>query len=211
MRNLKKLTALLLAGTMMFTCVACGGNGGNNNTENQGGANNGTVAVEVADATELLTKVWDEYKNSAAEDVQFPIGGGDAENMTMDAPGKFNKDSEGGADMLTATFCVPAEVIAEADDFATGMHMMMSNNFATAALHVTDAAKVETVVSSVKDATLNNQWMCGMPEKFIVVTVGEDYVVTAYGLSVIIDAYEAAITTVYGDAAVVVVEENIAQ
>lgn len=215
MRNLKKLAALLLAGTMMFTCVACGGNDGNNstgsNTENQDGADNDAATAEIADATDLLTKVWDEYKTSAGEDLQFPIGGGDAENMSMDAPGKFNKDSEGGADMLASTFCIPADVITEADDFATGMHMMMSNNFASAALHVTDAAKVETVVSSIKDATINNQWMCGMPEKLIIVTVGEDYVVTAYGLGSLIDAYKAAITTVYGDAAVVAVEESIAQ
>ncbi len=206
MRNLKKLAALLLAGTMMFTCVACGGNGGN-----QGGTNNGAATVEITDATELITKVWDEYKTSAGEDLQFPIGGGDAENMTMDVPGKYDVSIEGGADGLAVTYCVPADVVSMTDDVATAVNMMMSNNFASAVLHVTDAAKVETVVSSIKDATMNNQWMCGMPEKLIIVTVDEDYVVTAYGLEAVIDAYKAAITIVYGDAAVVSVEESIAQ
>lgn len=200
---MKKLVALLLMAAMMFTCVACGGNGGN--------TDNGAAKVEITDATELLTKVWDEYKASASEDIQFPIGGGDAENMTMDAPGKYDVTIEGGAEGLTATYCVPADVIEKADSFATGIHMMMANNFTTAALHVTDAANTEAVVTSVKDAIINNQWMCGMPEKFIVVTVGEDYVVSAYGLTGIVDAYKTAITNVYGDAAVVSVEENIAQ
>ena len=205
---MKKLVALLLAATMMVTCVACGGNAGSGeNTENAGNEN--TATVEIKDATELLTKVWDEYKATASEDVQFPIGGGNFENMTTDVPGKYDVTVTDAAEGLTSTYCVPADVIEKADDFATGVHMMMSNNFATVALHVTDAANTEAVVAAVKDATINNQWMCGMPEKLIVVTVGEDYVVSAYGLSALIDVYKTAITTVYGDAAVVSVEENL--
>ena len=202
---MKKLVALLLVAAMMFTCVACGGNGAD------AGNNGGETKVEITDAAELLTKVWDEYKASASEDVQFPIGGGDAENMTMDVPGKYDVTIEGGAEGLTATYCVPADVIEKADSFATGIHMMMSNNFSTAALHVTDAANTEAVVTSMKDAIINNQWMCGMPEKFIVVTVGEDYVVSAFGNGAVIDAFKAALTTVYGDAAVVSVEESLAE
>lgn len=202
---MKKIVALLLATAMMFTCVACGGNGAD------AGNNGDETKVEITDATELLTKVWDEYKASASEDVQFPIGGGDFENMTMDAPGKYDVTSEGGVDGLTASYCVSTDVIEKADDFATGLHMMMSNNFTTVALHVTDAANTEAIVSSIKDATMNNQWMCGMPEKLIIVTVGEDYVVSAYGLEIIIDAYKTAITNVYGDAAVVAVEEAIVE
>ena len=201
---MKKLVALLLATAMMFTCVACGGNGGNAD-------NNDSVKVEITDATELLTKVWAEYTASASEDLQFPIGGGDPENMSFEGPAKYDVTATDAAEGLTATYCVPADVIEKADDFATGVHMMMSNNFATVALHVTDAANTEAVVTAVKDATINNQWMCGMPEKLIVVTVGEDYVVSAYGLGSLIDVYKTAITTVYGDAAVVSVEENLAQ
>lgn len=202
---MKKLVALLLATAMMFTCVACGGNNGDNGDA----GNDGAAKVEITDATELLTKVWEEYTKSASEDVQFPIGGGDAENMTMEAPGKYDATVEGGKDGLTFQYCIPADVIDMSDDFATGLHMMMANNFTTTALHVTDAANVETAVAGIKDAVINNQWMCGMPEKLIIVTVGEDYVVSAYGLEAIIDAFEAAITTVYGDAAVVSVEEKL--
>ena len=50
-----------------------------------------------------------------------------------------------------------------------------------------------------------------MPEKLIVVTVGEDYVVSAFGIGAIVDTFKTAITTVYGNAAVVAVEENLAE
>ena len=202
---MKKLVALLLATAMMFTCVACGGNAEGGNTE----GNN--VKVEIADATELFTKVWDEYKASAGEDLQFPAGGSNPETMVMDIPGKFDPTIEYAEDSLLMQYCIPADTVAKTDDIATMMHMMMSNNFTGAVYHVTNAADVESVVNSIKETTLNNQWMCGMPEKLIIVTVGEDYVFSAYGIGAIIDGFEAALTTVYGDAAVVAVEENIAE
>ena len=204
---MKKLTALLLSVAMVFTCVACGnsGNAGNSGTGGNGGS------ATITDATELLTKTWEEYNKSAAEDVKFPIGGGDFENMTMDVPGKYDVTVEGGAEGLTSTYCVPADVIAKIDDVATGMHMMMSNNFTVVACHVTNAADVESVVSGIKEATLNNRWMCGMPEELLIVTVGEDYVVSVFGLSALVDTFQTALTTVYGDAVVVSVEENIAE
>ena len=204
---MKKLVALLLATAMMFTCVACGGNNGDNGDA----GNDGAAKVEITDATELLTKVWTEYTQSASEDVQFPIGGGDAENMTMEAPGKYDATVEGGKDGLTFQYCIPADVIDMSDDFATGLHMMMANNFSAAAYHIADKANVEKVVNDIKDKTMNNQWMCGFPEKLIIVTVNDDYVVSAFGNGQVIEAFKTAITTVYGKAAVVSVEENLAQ
>ena len=185
---------------MTFACAACG-----KNAENAG------TKVEIADANDILTKVWNEYKTSASEDIQFPIAGGNVEAMVMDAPAKFDVTLEGAKETLTFSYCIPAEAIDMTDDVATMMNMMMANNFTSAAYHVADAANVETVVSSIKDATLNNQWMCGFPEKLIIVTVGEDYVVSAFGNGQVIEAFKTAITTVYGDAAVVSVEESLAE
>ena len=206
---MKKLLVLLLAATMTFTLAACGGNA--DSGENKETSGSETAKVEIADANEILTKAWDEYKASAGDDLQFPIGGGYGESMVMDAPAKFDVEAEGAKDMLVYSFCIPAEAIEMTDDVAAMMNMMMANNFTSAAYHVTDAANVETVVAGIKDATLNNQWMCGFPEKLIIVTVGEDYVVSAFGNGMVIDAFETAITTVYGDAAVVSAAENLVE
>lgn len=208
---MKKIAALLLATAMMFTCAACGGGSGTD-TENGGDADNGgTAKVEITDANDLLTKVWDEYNATAPEEVKFPSGGGNVENMVMEAPGTFDLTLEGAKDTLIMNFCLPAETMGMTDDIATLMHMMNANNFTCGAYHITDAANVETVITSIKDATLNNQWMCGFPEKLIIVTVDGDYVVSAFGNGQIIEAYKTAITTVFGDAAVVSVEESLAE
>ena len=203
---MKKLTALLLAVAMVFTCVACG-NSGNGGNEGNGGA-------EIKDATEILTKTWEEYNNTVSDDFKFSVGGGNIENfelIVMDNAGKCDTSLEGAKDALSVSFCIPMDAIDMTDDAANMMNMMMANNFSAAAYHVADKANVETVIAGIKDATLNNQWMCGFPEKLIVVTVNGDYVVSAFGNGQVIDAFKTALTTVYGDAAVVSVEENLAE
>ena len=204
---MKKLVMLLLVAAMTFTCVACGGakeNAGTTETTTESEAK-----VEIADANEILTKVWDEYKASAGEDLQFPIGGGYGEDMVMDAPAKYDVTAEGAKDMLIYSYCVPDETVGKIDDVATMMNMMMANNFTCGAYHVADAANVEAVIAAIKDATMNNQWMCGFPEKLAIVTIGDEYVVSAFGNGMVMDAIKTAITTVYGDAAVFSVEENL--
>ena len=56
---------------------------------------------------------------------------------------------------------------------------------------------------------MNNQWMCGFPEKMFIVTLGDNYVVSAFGNGMVMDAMKTAFTTVYGDAAVFAVEESL--
>lgn len=197
---MKKLSSILLVVAMVFACIACG------NTKNNG--------AEVKDATEILTKAWEEYNKSASEDLKFPVGGGNIENfelIVMDNAGKCDTSLEGAKDALSTSFCISADAIDMTDDAANMMNMMMANNFSAAAYHIADKANVEKVVNDIKDKTMNNQWMCGFPEKLIIVTVNDDYVVSAFGNGQVIEAFKTAITTVYGKAAVVSVEENLAQ
>ncbi len=199
---MKKLVTLLLAVVMTFTCVACG---------NSGNAGGNGAGADAKDATGILSAAWVEYNKSASEDVKFPAGGGNAETMVMDEPAKFDPTIEYAEDALLSMYCIPSETVAKTDDIATLLHMMNGNNFTAAAYHVTNAADVEGVIGSIKETTLNNQWMCGMPEKLVIFTVDGDYVVSVYGLEALVDTFETSLTSVYGDKVVVSVEENIAQ
>ena len=73
-RNMKKIASVLLVAMLALCLTACGG-----------GKDNGG-AVEIADATEILTTVWGTY----AEDEMFAAVGGDSENMSMEGPAKFD-------------------------------------------------------------------------------------------------------------------------
>ena len=92
--------------------------------------------------------------------------------------------------------------IAEIDDAASVMHMMNANTFTGAAYHVTDAANVETLAATIKDNILARQWMCGFPDKMIVVQVGDDYLVTAFGNGEIMDNFLSKLQAEYSGAKV---------
>lgn len=191
---MKKLIALLLAGAMMFGCVACG-NGSQEESQSQ---------VEIIDAQDLLTQVWDMY----GEDEKFFAMGGHFEAPVDNGPGTYDLTK---AEDLEISYCIPADAIKMVDDAATIMHAMNANNFSAAAYHVADASNINTVVDGIKQKTLDNQWLCGFPEKLIIVTVGQDYIVSAFGSADIVDNFYNKLVEVYGTEAVLSVEENLAE
>ena len=189
---MKKLFALLLAAVMTVSVVACGSKEGKN------GENN---APAITDAAEILTTVWGSY----AEADLFPVAGGDAEHANWEGPAKFDLAA---AEELTATYGVNAELIGQIDDAATMMHAMMMNNFAFGVYHLTDASTMESFTSTLKADLLAKQWLCGQPEKVMIITVG-DYVVAGYGLADLCETFKTNLTAQY-TTATVVCEENIA-
>lgn len=186
---MKKIFTLLLATIMAFSFTACGNN---------------TASVDVADATELLTKVWDSY----TEEETFVIMGGDYEHIVDNAPGAYAYENAEEYGMEYA-LCFPLSAVDYIDDAASMTHGMMANDFTAGAYHVTDAANVETVTDGIKETTLNTQWMCSIPEKLIVITVGDNYVISAFGKNTLIDTFKDKIVETYGDAVVIAVEEPL--
>lgn len=185
---MKKYLAMLLTVVMVFSFAACGSGG---NQEN------------IKDALGLLTAVWDSYGDSD----KFPVAGGDftEENMVMDGPGRYGV---GDASVLDAVFGLPEASAPKIDDAASLMHMMNANTFTCAAFHVTKSDDVKSVAESLKDQILKRQWMCGFPDKLVVITV-DDYVISAFGAEDLIDTLKTKVAEVY-KSAVVAYEENIA-
>ena len=217
---MKKLAVLLLVGAMTLGAVACGTTGDDSGKNTQQGSESGNndtqqnsnaISTKITEANDILKNAWTEYNVKAVDDMKFQAAGGNVENIIMDTPATFDVTLEGAEDALVTSYCIPTDAIAMTDDVATMMHMMNANNFTAAAYHVTEEANVQTVVNDIKDATLNNQWMCGFPETLIIATVGDDYVVSAFGNGQLIDTFKTAITSVYGDMANVVVEEALSR
>lgn len=189
---MKKLFVMLLAGVMMFGCVACGTTGKGEQT----------APVEVADANELLTKVWDSY----GDDEKFFAMGGHFEAPVDNAPGSYDITK---VEDLMISFCIPSDAIAMIDDAATIMHAMNANNFSAAAYHVTDPANKQFIVEAIKDTTLNNQWMCGFPEKLKIMIVGDEYIVTAFGTLDSVETFATKVQLAYEGNVTVSVDEDL--
>lgn len=191
---MKKLFALLMASVLVFSLTACGPK-----EENQ----DADVKIEVADATELLTNVWDSY----GEDEKFAVMGGDYVTMVDNAPGKFDiADAESIDSMLG----VPADALSSIDDAASLVHMMNANTFTAGAYHLAADADMTAYADALKENIMNRQWMCGFPDTLIIVSVGDEYVISAFGAADVIETFKTKITESYGIASVIV-EESLAQ
>ena len=190
---MKKILSLMLALTLALSLTACGSKADS--------ADSGDKTDLPADALTLLTTVWD----SIADDARFPAGGGDYANPVDGAPGAFDiSDTENLSYMLT----FPAEDADKIDGAASLMHMMNANSFTCGAFHAVSADEAETLAQDLRDAIASKQWMCGFPDKLVVMTLGE-YVVSMYGLNENIDTFRDKLVEAYPDT-VVVFDEAIA-
>jgi len=79
--------------------------------------------------------------------------------------------------------------------------MMNANTFTCGAFHLTNKDDVESVAQDLRDAIQTKQWMCGFPDKLVVLTY-DQYVVSLYGAEDLVDTFRDKLTAVYGDAAV---------
>ena len=193
---MKKLLALILAGAMLFAFAACGGN---EVSENETDAP--VAQVDAADAADLLTKVWATF----GEDEKPFVMGGYGDTMVDGAPGKFDVSL---VEDLDAMLGIPAANVAQIDDAASVIHAMNANTFTAACYHLAADVDAAAFVDALKANIQARHWMCGIPEKLLVVKVG-DYVVSAFGAADIVDNLSAKIATVY-NVAEVVVDEPIA-
>ena len=183
---MKKTIAAGLAIIFALGMVGCAANG------------NGQGTAETAgNPLDVLNKVWDSY----TDDEKFPAAGGDMSeaNMKDDAPGNVALDD---ADTVAYLTSFPADMVDKLDAAASLMHMMNANTFTAGAFHVASSSDVDSVVSDLKDNIMNRQWMCGFPDKLVILTLG-DYVISCYGAEDLVDQFSEKVTEAFTDAAVV--------
>ena len=150
----------------------------------------------------LLNTVWKSY----SEDDKFPASGGDysEENAKDDAPGKFDVSDSA---VLESTLAVPeasAELLKKA---ASLTHMMNLNTFTAGAFQLKDSKNADKFAKAMKESIENRRWVCGFPDKFVIIKVN-GYVVSAFGAADLIDTFKSKTLKAYQDAKVYC-EENI--
>ncbi len=200
---MKKRVVLMVVACMVATFVGCGNQKdttveNNTSTETQETENE----VVIGDALEILTTVWGTYEEAD----KFPVAGGDSANQNFEGPAAFDAAN---AEELDVTLGFPAAQVENIDDAASMMNAMMANNFTAGVYHVKADKKedVEAVATAVKDNIMAKQWMCGMPEKMVIIVI-DDYVVSAFGLGDTIDVFKTKVIEAYENA-FVLYEEGI--
>lgn len=185
---MKKILAFILAAVMVLSLAACTDKG------SEGGATSpsGAQKYQPKSALEILEKVWSKYST----DEKFPATGGSEKHMKDDKPGKFDVSD---AEALDFELGFPKAQASEIDDAASLMHMLNQNNFSCGVYHVKDSGNVEALAGKIKENILARQWLCGIPEKLVILTVG-DYIVSVFGAGELTDTFVAKLSAEYSSA-----------
>lgn len=194
---MKRTIAILLCGLLLIGLTGCG------QKEETPKDTTTTVAVAATDATDLLTQVWNSYDDAD----KFPIGGGDYDNVVMDAPGKYDVSK---TEEMDSVLGLPASGAAMIDDAASMMHMMNANTFTGGVYHMANTANQDALVDLLKDNIMSRQWICGFPDTLIIAKVGGEYVVSAFGNAEIMETFKTKLEQTF-EMTEIVVEESLTE
>ncbi len=191
---MKKTIAILLAVLMLCSLAACAGNKPNTDDKKDPAPAQGP-----ASALEVLNNVWGKY----TDDTKFPVfGGAISEDAMTEEPAKHDISD---AEALDNALGYPAASVDKIDDAASMTHLMNANTFTGAVYHVKNSADVSAVTTALKENIQGRQWICGVPEKLLIATVG-DYIVAVFGAGELVDTFQTNLTAAYSDANIAVNE-----
>lgn len=170
------------------------------NTSSNGNA--ATEAKKPTSALNLLSTVWKSYK----DDEKFPAAGGDysEENMREDAPGKFSTSDSGA---LQSTLAVPEDSVSLISSAASLTHMMNLNTFTAGSFKIKDKDDVDKFADAMKTSIENRRWVCGFPDKMVIITV-DKYVVSVFGAADLVDTFKSKTLKAYKTAEIYC-EQNV--
>ena len=86
-------------------------------------------------------------------------------------------------------------------------NMMNTNVFNCYAVHFTNSGDVDAMVETLKNNILARQWICGSPEKLVIVKVPGDYLIVVWGavqFGGIVDPFVASFATSVEGSSIVV-------
>ena len=189
---MKKFAAMILALTMALSMAACG---------SKAPAETVPAQEMPASALEVLETIWADY----AEDEKFAVIGGSMAAPVDNAPGSYDIADEN----ITYSLLIPAEQLANVTEAASMIHMMNANTFTGAVYKLADGVKAADFGAAMKESIMNNQWMCGFPDRMLVKAVGDTYVVVAFGVNDAMDPFETHLNAAYPGMETVA-SENIA-
>ena len=201
---MKRIISILLMLMLMISVVGCAQTPANDDKKEEGTKTeqpkDEAPTQEGKSALDTLAAIWDNVK----EEEKFPVFGGDENNFADNAPGKFDVTNAEGLESVAIFPEAHRDNVSEA---ATMVHGMIQNNFTAAAFKLKDAEKAPAYATDYQTAIGTRQWMCGFPEKFVVIQAG-DVIVTAFGSTQAIDIFKKSALEALGNSQLLL-EENI--
>ena len=144
-------------------------------------------AAAADDALTILNAIWNTY----SDDEKFPAA--------EDGPIVVDVSE---TDTLSYLLTFPADDASLIDSAASLVHMMNLNTFTCGAFHVADANNVTRLADDLHTTIQAKHWMCGFPDKLVIVTVGQS-VFSVYGNEELVNTFRDKLLASYPTAAAV--------
>ena len=173
---MKKFFALLLVLTMGLSIFAACGKKSETPAADPTETTTEPQVAAPASALEILENIWAKY----GDDEKFFVMGGNMENAVTDGPGNYDLQY---AENLPFNLLIPEAEIANVDQVASMIHGMNANTFTSGVFHLVDGVSAETFAATMNQAIAGNMWMCGFPERQVIVSFPGGYVLTAFGVN----------------------------
>lgn len=216
---MKKIIAGLVSCALIFSLTACGGGGNTDKSDEttQGStteeseepdetteaAEETTEAADESEADEsdptednelaasndtvaLLQRIW----ASMPEELAFPSAGGDMENSVMGGAGLVATES---TDYICNILLFPADFTTSIEEAASLGHMMNANNLTSGLYTLTAGTDLAAITTAYEALLADNMWLCGFPEKYLVMQLADNQIYIAYGFGDNIQAIQTQI------------------
>lgn len=181
---MRKVIAKLLVGIMLISVLVSGC--GDKKEEN------GNVGdIQLTRAEDVLVYTWSAYDDKD----RFGIVGGDLENEMIGSMGEFNIEE---VDEMDYVLGIPEKAVKYVENAASMKDEMDAYTFTSGAFYITDSENVKDFLKLVKENIMDKVWPEGEPEKLIIATVSENYVVVAFGLEDKVDTFKTNLKSATG-------------
>ena len=223
---MKKIIALILACLMLtMSFVACNKTEPETTTEptdNQTEApavdqteeqTEEVVELPYANALELINIVFNGYNATATEDTMLYVAGGNINNFettSMEGPAAFVALADSD---YNDNLGIPESEASKIASAASMFNMMNTNVFNCYTVQFAAGTDVDASIEAIKAQVLARQWICGAPEKLVIVKMPGDCILVVWGavqFGGIVDPFAASIATLV-EGATTVVEHSFAQ
>ena len=222
---MKKLITMLLLAAMVCSLASCGRNKDKNKDKNTTSSSTSQSATgkfpEGMSAKSFLLSVYEgflanmapSYGVDSADEVKGYFAGPETETVT-------EKDEESGEDFtyevpknepgaispddgetLESQTLFPSASADKLDSASVYFNLMNQNNGTFAAFEVKNEGDMQSLADMMKTKVKNNQWICGFPERYQIMRVG-DILLFSYGLDESLTAWKNAVMSAYADAEV---------
>ena len=221
--NNKKILYIAIAAIVVIVAVLvvvfAGGNNTTNNTNNTTSTTTTTsqkpTGLSYKDSLELLNKVFTSYNATAPEEAQLWVAGGNANNfdtVSFDSPAAFIPGEEGAND-YDFHLGFPAAEVSKIENAASMYNMMNTNIFNCYTVKLTNGTDAKAMANTLKNNILAREWVCGMPEKLVILNCPGNYLLVVWGVvadgGIVNPFVESVFNTI--DGSTIVVEEDIAR